>query len=469
MARNSVSTSCLGVSATLSVAFLLSACSSTQYTPAETEIAQSLTPAAYQQRTQEQREAIETQDLFAQAAFWSREYDLNPADLEAAVKLSSTLRRLGNPAQALEIAQTARAMYPRDVGLMAEYGANLIAMERGKEAIAPLSTALRSAPQNARIWSLLGAAHDQMGQYDRAREHYGRALALSPNDPSTMANLGLSFALQGDARTAEMWLRRAAAHPQASSGVRQNLALVLGLQGKYDEAEAIARQDLDPGAAENNVAYMRSMRSGSRSYGAMTKAGSAPTPAPQMPASQRPMPQPRPYVQPAAAPRTSYSPQTYNIPPQTAPAQNSAVMRGALPVAQNPNMTQVVPSGQASSRQAMMAYQAQKSGAPAPVQSTNRYGAQGQAQVQGQGPGQGQSQGQDIVPQNPNVLARITGSIKPGTQTRPQQQGYAQTSDPRVQIQRYIPPGQAAQNAAQTQQAAPGGYPQRRPALRTRN
>ena len=366
MAQFSVSVSKVGLSLATAALLILPACSTTQYTPAEQEAAQTLTPAAYQQRTQEDREAVETQDLFAQAAFWSREYDLNPADLEAAIKLSSSLRRLGNPAQALEIAQTARAMYPRDTNLMAEYGANLIALERGKEAIAPLSTAVRGAPQNARLWSLLGAAHDQMAQYDRARELYGRALSITPNDPSVMANLGLSFALQGDARTAEIWLRRAAANPNASPGVRQNLALVLGLQGKYDEAEAYARQDLDPNSAENNLAYMRSMRSGSRSYGALSNPasspGSAPAAAPKIQAQA-----PRPLTR---APQPQYRPQ----PPRQAqaaatqrPAQNSVVMRGALPMStpQNTNMT-----GQGSSRDALLAYQSQRSGAPA--QHTSR-------------------------------------------------------------------------------------------------
>ena len=457
MRNLSISRSKLGFGAALAALLMLPACSTTQYTPAETEAAQTLTPAAYQQRTQEDREAVETQDLFAQAAFWSREYDLNPADLEAAIKLSSSLRRLGNPAQALEIAQTARAMYPRDTNLMAEYGANLIALERGKEAIAPLSTAVRGAPQNARLWSLLGAAHDQMAQYDRARELYGRALSITPNDPSVMANLGLSFALQGDARTAEIWLRRAAANPQASPGVRQNLALVLGLQGKYDEAEALARQDLDPNSAENNLAYMRSMRSGSRSYGAISNPGSTPaaaTPKPQ-PHAMRTPPQQQQQYRPQA-PQYARPQQQPQMAPQNRPDPNSIVMRGALPMSTPQNASQAMGQSQGRSRDALMAYQSQRSGAP-----------QAQRPV---------SQPVNQNAQNPNVLARIQGSLKPGSSAQrstpqtPQSQRYAQQPNPNVKVQTYAPPGQAAQyNTAPAQQQAPSGYPQRRPALRSRN
>jgi Flp pilus assembly protein TadD len=40
---------------------------------------------------------------------------------------------------------------------------------------------------------------------------------------------------------------------------RQNLALVLGLQGRFDEAEAMARADLPPAEAAENVGLLRQM------------------------------------------------------------------------------------------------------------------------------------------------------------------------------------------------------------------
>lgn len=267
------------ISLMFSTGIVLSGCiggGGTHRTSAEQEVARTMSASQYQPRTQMEREAVETQDLFAQTAFWSREYDLNPGDLEAAVKLSSSLRKMGNPGQALEIAKTARAMYPRDTALMAEFGASLIAMERGKDAIGPLSSATRLDPRNPRILSLLGAAHDQIGQYAKGREYYGRALGLAPNDSNILANVGLSYALEGDPRTAEIWLRRAAQNPNASAHVRQNLALVLGLQGKYSEAESLAREDLDSDASENNLAYLRSLKGGSRTYEALEGEGQAP-------------------------------------------------------------------------------------------------------------------------------------------------------------------------------------------------
>jgi len=183
------------------------------------------------------RDNIETQELFAQAAFWSREYELNPGDLESAIKLSAAVRKLGNPQRAIEIAQTTRALYPRDPYLTAEFAAGLIAAERAREAMQPIDEALRLAPGYARLWSLKGAALDQQENYDLARKHYAKALQITPHDPNIMANVGLSYALSGDPVTAEGWLRRAVAVPSASQSVRQNLALILQLQGKDEEAK----------------------------------------------------------------------------------------------------------------------------------------------------------------------------------------------------------------------------------------
>ena len=222
---------------------ILSACAvAPGYTEQEQTIVDNLQPGLYQPASRQDRDAIETQDILAQAAFWSRESQLNPADLETAIKLTAAVRKMGNAAKAVDIAQTARAMHPSNPYLLAEYAASLIADERGTEAIKPLQQGLRSAPAYARLWSLTGAALDQQEKYPQARKHYERALKITPNDPNILANMGLSFALEGQAAVAEHWLRRAAAQPGASEGVSQNLALVLQLQGKAPEGRLAETQ-----------------------------------------------------------------------------------------------------------------------------------------------------------------------------------------------------------------------------------
>ena len=79
----------------------------------------------------QEREAIATQDLFAQTAFWSREYDLNPGDLEAAINLSANLRRMGNTQKSIEVAQHTRALYPRDAARQAVAGGARLGVAAG--------------------------------------------------------------------------------------------------------------------------------------------------------------------------------------------------------------------------------------------------------------------------------------------------------------------------------------------------
>lgn len=221
---------------------LLSACSlASPMTPQEADIRSQAEVNQYMPASRDMRDNIETQDLFAQAAFWSHEYDLNPADLEASIKLAAAVRKLGNPSRAVEITQTSRAIHPRNPYLLAELAAALIADERAFNAMPVIDEALKVAPGYARLWSLRGAALDQTEQYEQARQSYNRALQITPNDPNILANMGLSYALSGDPQSAETWLKRAAALPGASAGVRQNLALVLRLQGKTDEAEQQSR------------------------------------------------------------------------------------------------------------------------------------------------------------------------------------------------------------------------------------
>lgn len=211
------------------------------YSEKEQSIVDSLETGLYQPASRQARDAIETQSPLAQATFWSREAQLNPADLESSIRLTAAVRRMGNARQAVDIAQMARQMHPRDPYLLAEYAASLIADERGTEAMKPLQEGLRSTPAYGRLWSLMGAALDQQEKYGDARRHYERALQITPNDPNVLANMGLSFALEGNAAVAEQWLRRAAAQPDAGPAVAQNLDLVLQLQGKPSTMTAQAQ------------------------------------------------------------------------------------------------------------------------------------------------------------------------------------------------------------------------------------
>jgi Flp pilus assembly protein TadD len=303
-------------------ALIITGCAAApQYTPTEREMSDTMGADSFQPAPRSLRDSIETQELLAQAAFWMREYELNPADLEAAIKLSAVIRKVGNPQRAVEIAQTTRALYPKDPYLTAEYAAALIASERALDAMQPLDQALSYAPAYGRLWSLKGAALDQQGQYELARKHYARALQITPNDPNVMANLGLSYALAGDPNTAEGWLRRAASIPGASKSVHQNLALILQIQGKTDEAENISRlaQTQQTGRLPDlNARPAQRLR------------GSMPAQNPQAPSQslrQASPAQPMTQPQPMAQTQNPYVRNGFSAPPPQVTVNNSPSLR----------------------------------------------------------------------------------------------------------------------------------------------
>lgn len=205
------------------------------------------------------RDAIEQQDILTQATFWAKEYENNPGDREAALKLARLVRMIGNPGRAAAIGSQALALFPNDRDLLLVTGQALIEDGHAQNAISFLQAALKQDPSNAHILSTLGVAYDQSDRHTMAMNTFTRALALSPDNVTILSNIGLSHALQGDPDTAEIWLMRAAALPDADAKVRQNLALVLGLQGRFTEAEAMAAQDMPDGIARGNVAFVKGM------------------------------------------------------------------------------------------------------------------------------------------------------------------------------------------------------------------
>lgn len=315
-----------------SAALLATGCSAVKLTPSEKDLLTELDAANYQPAPRTARDNIETQDILAQAAFWSHEHNLNPGDLEAAIKLAAVIRKMGNATQAVEITQQTRVLYPRDPYLLAEHSAALISANRAEEAIDILNTAIQNTPGYARLWSLKGVALDQIEQYDFARQHYDKALQLTPNDPNVLANIGLSHALAGDAKTGEIWLRRAVSDPGASQGVRQNLAIVLQLQGKDQEAQAYL--PYNPNAAPTPKLAYRPQNAPAptpvpqQQQAALPQAYAQQTaPQPQAPAYTSPQPAPQPQgFYPGPQSPQAYIPATAN-PPRQAPAPRGAARR----------------------------------------------------------------------------------------------------------------------------------------------
>lgn len=202
----------------------------------------------------------------AAARGWGARYDADPKDRANILNYAAALRLNDQTDQAVAVLEKGVVNHPGDAEISAAYGKALATNGDFPQALRVIRQTQRPDRPDWKLFSAEGAILDQMGQAAAARDCYQKALQIAPGEPSILNNLALSHLLAGELEPAEKLLRQAIVAPNATSRVRQNLALVLGLQGRFDEAEAIARAELDPVQAEANLAYIRSMLVQSNSW-----------------------------------------------------------------------------------------------------------------------------------------------------------------------------------------------------------
>lgn len=206
-------------------------------------------------------EQMSVPELQQAASILGQQYDRRPNDKYIGVKFASVLRSTGRNEQALAVMQQVAIRHPEDNDVLSEYGKSLAATGNFEKALTIIERAQRPDRPDWRLFSAKGAILDQLDQSTAARVEYRKALDLVPDEPSVLSNMGMSYVLTGDLRGAETFLRRAIQHPRADSRVRQNLALVVGLQGNFEDAEKIARGELQQAQAEENIKFLRQMLS----------------------------------------------------------------------------------------------------------------------------------------------------------------------------------------------------------------
>lgn len=204
-------------------------------------------------------ESMTAPELASAAERIGSAYERNPKDRNTGLAYANILMMTGRNTQALAVMQQVAIANPADREVLAAFGKAQAAAGQLEQALATIGRAQTPDRPDWRLYSAEGAVLDQLGRSQEARDRYRMALDINPNEPTILSNLGMSYLLSGDLKTAETYLRSGSQQPGADSRVRQNLALVVGLQGRFQDAEQIARQELDPQQADANVAYLRSM------------------------------------------------------------------------------------------------------------------------------------------------------------------------------------------------------------------
>ncbi len=198
---------------------------------------------------------------FTETAKLGKAWQADQADIGKGVAYASGLERIGQTEQQLAVYARLYELNPENGKLATLYGKKLVQAGKSSQAVPLLETAAQSPDADWRVFSALGSAQDQQGQFDKAQASYNRALALKPNELTVLNNMGMSYALQGELKEAESVLRQAMAVNGSTKQprIRQNLALVVGLQGRFDEARQIASEDLPPDQVEANLDYLKKM------------------------------------------------------------------------------------------------------------------------------------------------------------------------------------------------------------------
>lgn len=168
----------------------------------------------------------------------ARRYDARPGEKRASLDYAAALRANGQHPQAVAVLQRASMSNVGDRDVAAAYGKALADIGQLEQASQVLAQAHSEDRPNWRVLSTLGSVSDQMGNHQRARDLYHRAMQIAPNEPSILNNLGLSYVLTKELTLAEETLRKAVALPGADPRIRANLELALKLQNKNPASAA---------------------------------------------------------------------------------------------------------------------------------------------------------------------------------------------------------------------------------------
>ena len=125
--------------------------------------------------------------------------DLDANSVEMDLIAGQRLRRAGQIPQAIDLFKRALAIDPHRPMTLAEIGKAYLAQPGGAaKAVDELKAASASAPQDARLASLLGDAYQRTGDLEHAREQWQRAVALAPDEAGAHLSLARYWTAKGN-------------------------------------------------------------------------------------------------------------------------------------------------------------------------------------------------------------------------------------------------------------------------------
>ena len=147
----------------------------------------------------------------------------------ARLKEGVNLIRAGRHDEAIKALEEAHRLLPNDPDIMLTLGGALILARKWNRAERFLQQAVKTHPENARMWLNLAAAIlgrlelATRDRQDRAIEAYKQALRIDPVAPSAHYNIGLIHAERQDWDQAIQWFQEAVRANPADEDARWRL------------------------------------------------------------------------------------------------------------------------------------------------------------------------------------------------------------------------------------------------------
>jgi tetratricopeptide (TPR) repeat protein len=176
---------------------------------------------------------------------FARVLKVNPGAYPALMMSAVSYMRLGMPAKAVPLFESALKLQPDDPEGRRMLADALLMLNRFEEAAGHLRRITAAAPQDARAWFGLGRAYEMLAQAD-----YDRLLKQYPNSPFTIALTGEARLRQGRYTSAFALFRQAGDAP----GVHAGLAEVYEKTGHADWAAAERSRVKKPDCAKPSAA-----------------------------------------------------------------------------------------------------------------------------------------------------------------------------------------------------------------------
>jgi Flp pilus assembly protein TadD len=148
--------------------------------------------------------------------------------LDVGIRDAQVKRNNHDYAGAVHILSQLMLVAPDDSRVVGEYGKVLAQQGRAREAIDFLGRAVQLQQGDWTLYSALGVALDQVGDYDSARGAYERALMLKPDEAAVLNNFAMSRMLAGDLAQAKRLIAQASAGSR-DERVARNQKLIAGL------------------------------------------------------------------------------------------------------------------------------------------------------------------------------------------------------------------------------------------------